>query len=447
MEAAGNGDFERQSRASGKGKRDRTKDKTQKKKNGFTGTASLRNQGHTRTQGPGQERRQASERRVRNVRRYTPNVPAVSQGVIAVARPHVRVQDIAPSDEYPYIPGLDDDLALLCLAFLPRSEHDKCKQLNRKFCALINSGYLFETRRRLGISEQWIYVFSTGQRVWQAYDPKALKWRSLPAFAADYCFQMSDKESFSVGTQLVVVGRSAEDGLVSWRYDLVRNEWARGSMMRTPRCLYAWASCGTYAYVAGGSTLGGEILQSAEKYDPKTETWEVLPPLHESRKMCSGCLLDGKFYVLGGENETFGVLTSCEVYDPGTKMWTLLPNMIPRGDGRSFPGAPPLSAVVNNELYVLETESHQLQVFIKSTQSWKALGEVPVRTDLASGWGVAFKSLGDYLLLIGGGRLAEYLDGIYVCKPDPEGGNLTWILLSRLCPFGPFVLNCAIVSA
>lgn len=382
-----------------------------------------------------------------NAGRGVPRAPTALQDAAQVARPRVQIQDIAPSDEYQYIPGLDDDLALLCLAFLPRSEHGKCMQLNRKFCALITSGYLFNVRRRLGITEQWIYMFSSGQRVWQAYDPKARTWSSLPAFASDYCFQHSDKESFTVGTQLLVVGRSADDGLVSWRYDLVRNEWARGSMMLTPRCLYAWASCGTYAYVAGGFTLSSEVLQSAERYDPETETWEVLPPMHECRKLCSGCLLDGKFYVLGGENEVSGALTSCEVYDSVTKTWTLLPNMLPWGDSRSFPGAPPLSAVVNNELYVLETESHQLKVFIKSTLSWRALGEVPIRTDLVSGWGVAFKSLGDYLLLIGGGRTSDYPDGIYVCRPNPEGGNLEWILLSRLCPFGPFVLNCAIVSA
>ncbi|KAI5069630.1 hypothetical protein GOP47_0015931 [Adiantum capillus-veneris] len=324
-----------------------------------------------------------------------------AQDALQVARHPVRVQDIAPSGEYRFIPAIEDDLALLCLAYLPRSEHDKIKQINRKFCALITSGYLFKIRRRLGIAEQWIYMFSAGERVWQAYDPMSGKWSSLPAFASDYCFESSDKESFTVGTQLLVVGRHADDGLVIWRFDLVSNEWVRGSMMLTPRCLYAWASCGRYAYVAGGSTL-------------------------------EGCLLDGQFYVLGGENEVAGALTSCEVFDSVSKTWTLLPNMLPWADSRSFPGAPPLSAVVNNELYVLETESHQLKLFIKSTFSWRSLGEVPVRTDLVSGWGVAFKALGNYLLLIGGGRTPDYPDGMYVCRPDPDGDRLQWIFLSRV---------------
>ncbi|MCO5607663.1 hypothetical protein L7F22_061861 [Adiantum nelumboides] len=369
--------------------------------------------------------------------------PAALQEVM----PPVRVQDIAPTDEYQLIPGLDDDLALLCLAYLPRSEHGRIKQINRKFCALVTSGRLFKIRRRLGIAEQWIYICSAGKQVWQAYDPMVGKWRSLPALNYDYCFQNSDKESFTVGTQLLVVGCHADDGLVSWRFDLVSNEWVRGSMMLTPRCLYAWASCGRFAYVAGGVTLKGEVLQSAEVYDPDTETWKALPPMHECRKLCSGCLLDGRFYVLGGENEVVGALTSCEVFDSASKQWTLLPNMLPWADLRSFPGAPPLSAVVNNKLYVLETESHQLKLFIKPNFSWRALGEVPVRTDLVSGWGVAFKALGNYLLLIGEGRTPEYPDGMYICRPEPDGDQLQWIFLARLDRVNKFVLNCAVVSA
>eukprot|EP00250_Pteridium_aquilinum_P009919 c19028_g2_i1 orf=233-1582(-) len=449
MEAAdsiGNESHEGQISANVKRKSRRSNSKgscSSQEKNGYAGKAFGSKQRQTNIQKQPRKRAQSCAQ----VRRGVPHAPPALQDAMLAVRPPVRIQDIAPSDDYQYVPGLDDDLALLCLAFLPRSEHGKCMQLNRKFCSLITSGYLFKIRRILGITEQWIYMFLSGQRVWQSYDPKARRWSSLPPFAADYCFQSSDKESFTVGTQLLVVGRSADDGLVSWRYDLVRNEWDRGSTMLTPRCLYAWASCGTYAYVAGGLTLANEVLQSAERYDPETETWEALPPMHECRKRCSGCLLDGKFYVLGGENDVAGALTSCEVYDCATKTWTLLPNMLPWGDARPFAGAPPLSAVVSNELYLLEPESHQLKVFIKSTHSWKALGEVPVRTDLVNGWGVAFKSLGEYLLLIGGGRSSAYPDGMYVCRPDPVNGSLEWILLSRLCPFEQFVLNCAIVSA
>lgn len=379
-------------------------------------------------------------------RRHGTSAPAPPQNPINSDPVLVSKRAPQSTEEYPYVPGLADDLALLCLARVPRSDHERFRTVNRKFSALTESGDLFKVRRRNGIVEQWVYMVASGQLHWQSFDPKGRKWRRLPPFEADYCYHSSDKESFSVGTQLLVVGRNACEGLVIWRYDLISNQWAKGSMMHTPRCLYGWASCGQFAYVAGGLTLSGELLQSAERYDPDCEQWKILPAMNQCRKFCSGCFMDGKFYVIGGEGVD-GYLTSAEVYDPITKTWTVIPDMLPRESTPSFSGAPPLIAVVKNELYALEAESNQLKVYLKKSNSWKVLGEAPVRADLISGWGVAFKSLGEQLLVIGGARTPEYEDGMYVCRPDPAGGQLQWDFLSRLCPFGPFVLNCAIVSA
>lgn len=353
---------------------------------------------------------------------------------------------VASLEEYQYIPNLEDDLALLCLARVPRIEYDNLRLVNRKFRALIESGELFKIRRRSGIVEQWVYMVATGQFDWQSFDPKSGRWRRLPPFEADYCYHSCDKESFSVGSQLLVVGWDAAEGLIIWRYELSTNQWAKGSVMLTPRCLYAWGSCGKFAYVAGGITQSGVLLQSAEKYDPEREVWERLPDMIEGRKLCAGFFMDGKFYVIGGEGKS-GDLTSAEVYDPASKTWTLIPNMLSREGTRSFPGAPPLIAVVRNELYVLEAESNQVKVYSKRTNSWKVLGEAPVRADLVNGWGIAFKSIGDHLLAIGGARTPGHDDGMYMCKPDPEDGPLHWEFLARICPFGPFVQNCAIVSA
>lgn len=352
------------------------------------------------------------------------------------------------SEDSQYIPDLANDLALMCLARVPRGEYEKFRMLNRKFCALIQSGELYKSRRREGLVEEWVYMVATGQSEWQAFDPRSRRWTRLPPFESDYCFENCDKESFSVGTQLLVVGRDTM-GLVIWRYDLVSNRWGKGSMMLTPRCLYAWGSCGSFAYVAGGITPNGVILKSAERYDPDTEEWETLPDLHFRRQLCAGCYMNGKFYVVGGQGDAGDYLASAEVYDPASKTWTLIPDMLRRNGSSSFPGAPPLIAVVKDKLYALEAQTNCLKLYVESTNSWKVLGESPVRADLVSGWGIAFKSLGEHLLVIGSARTSEYEDGMYVCRPDPDAtaGHLEWDFISRLCPFGPFVLNCAIVSA
>lgn len=353
--------------------------------------------------------------------------------------------DTEASDQY--IPGLNEDLGLLCLAKVPRSEHAKLRLVSQKFCSLVESDELYKVRRRNMISEPWVYIVASGQQHWQAFDPIQRRWRRLPVVAeADYCYHNCDRESFSVGEQLMVVAKTWE-GLAIWSYNLASNRWAKGSMMNTPRCLYAWASSNNYlAYFAGGITPSGEILQSVEQYNPESGLWQLLPFMNKPRKLCSGCFLDDKFYVVGGENLS-ETLSCAEIYDPVSKQWTLLPNMLPRSDfPPSLTGAPPLIAVVKNELYLLEAESHLLKVYMKNSHSWKVLGESPVKA-VVSGWGIAFRALGEQLLVIGGARTSDFEDGMYVCMPDPQGTQLHWEFLTRLCPFGPFVVNCAIVSA
>ncbi|KAK4392873.1 SWI/SNF complex component SNF12 [Sesamum angolense] len=76
----------------------------------------------------------------------------------------------------------------------------------------------------------------------------------LPVLPSDVCFINGDKESLCAGTHLLVSGKEL-DGLVVWRYELVKNKWYKGPSMRTPRCLFASTTCGSYAYVAGGMAV------------------------------------------------------------------------------------------------------------------------------------------------------------------------------------------------
>lgn len=353
--------------------------------------------------------------------------------------------DQSQDADYSYLPGLNDELALLCLAHTSRAEYGKLFSINSRYFALAKSGELYKIRRKEEIAEQWVYMLASGQYEWRAFDPLSGKWRRLPNLPSDTCFAASDKESLCAGTHLLVLGREIE-GLVIWRYDLVTNDWYKGPSMLTPRCLYASASCGDFAFVAGGISAKGDLLKNAERYDPTNQRWEQLPDMNKKRKLCSGCYMDGKFYVIGGTGDN-GDLTCGEVYDSDKKTWEIIEKMKPSGPRDAVTQAPPLIAVANNELYALEASTNQLQVYIKKTNRWKELGEVPVRADFNSGWGVAFKSLGNKLLLIGGetGQSA-YGQGvsIYTSRPISTESAPQWDFLTRVG--GSFVFNCAIMA-
>ncbi|KAJ7538944.1 hypothetical protein O6H91_11G069700 [Diphasiastrum complanatum] len=330
------------------------------------------------------------------------------------------------------IPGLGDDVAQLCLARLPRSTYYHYQTVSKKFCALFRSSELYRTRRRLGILEQWMYVLNSG-RAWRAYNPKDGIWLRLPPTPSDYVFEVSDKESLTAGTQLLVRGRQFE-GNVIWIYDLVTDQWFKGSDMGTPRCLYGSASCGDFGFVAGGVDYSGNLLKSAERYNSLIGRWEPLPDMNQKRKLCSGFYMDEKFYVIGGANEE-GQLTCGEEYDLVSRTWRHIPNMLPISNHQSQL-APPLVAVAENRLYAFEASRNVLRVYDKATNSWRMLGDMPVRADVNNGWGVAFKALEGQLVVIGGhrGRHDSDDDAVWAWRPTAEGGPPDWHLMTRLWP-------------
>ncbi|PIN02012.1 hypothetical protein CDL12_25476 [Handroanthus impetiginosus] len=355
-----------------------------------------------------------------------------------------------PQDaDYLHVSSLSYELESLIFARFPRSEYWKLCFVNKRCSNLLKSGELYKIRKEIGFREPSVFMFASGESSWWAFDREFKSRRKLPVLPSDPCFASGDKESLCAGTHLLVSGREI-GGLVIWRYELAENKWYKGPSMMSPRCLFASASCGDCAYVAGGmgATLRNEVYDTAEKYNPDTGSWELLPRMKEKRKLCAGCYMDNKFYVIGGRNKD-RELTCGEFFDEKRNRWELIPDML-KDDPVQSSHSPPLLAVVNNELYSLEASSNQLKMYLKKTNMWKQLGPVPVRADCNRGWGVAFKSLGNELLVIGASSVSSVGNNmaIYTCCPDPESDELHWKPLdngrNRL---SHFIWNCSVMVA
>ncbi|CAJ2669558.1 unnamed protein product [Trifolium pratense] len=351
-----------------------------------------------------------------------------------------------------YVLSLSDELETSILARFPRSLHWKLCFLNKRFLSLMKSGEIYKIRKELGLKEPSVFMLASGESNWWGMDWPFKSSRKLPRIQSDYSFEFGDKESFSAGSQLLVSGKEIE-GAVIWRYDSETNEWFKGPFMINPRCLFASASSGNFAFVAGGleTNTYSEVLDTAEKYNSKSKTWKPLPKMNLKRKFCSGCYMDKRFYVIGGQDENKKDLTCGEFFDEKTNTWNLIPDMlkdIPLSVSLSISQSPPLIAVVNNELYTLDASSNELKVYIKGMNKWKKLGFVPVRADEQGGWGVAFKSLGDQLLVIGAPSVShkERALAIYTCSPDPEGERLKWKQIDcGSVQLNHFIRNCAVM--
>jgi len=71
---------------------------------------------------------------------------------------------------------------------------------------------------------------------------------------------------------------------------------------------------------AGGGLVGSN---TAELYDPNTDTWTPAQPMSHARQYHTATLQpDGKVLVVGGEPHNASLRGTAEIYDPGTDIWT-----------------------------------------------------------------------------------------------------------------------------
>ncbi|WOK93266.1 hypothetical protein Cni_G01961 [Canna indica] len=351
--------------------------------------------------------------------------------------------DMDYNDPSTFINPLGKDLTVSCLLCLSRSYYGTVASINTSFRSLIQSGQLYQLRRQEEITEYWIY-FSCTPIEWEAYDPYRGLWIHVPRMPPTGSFMCSDKESLAVGTDLLVFGKEFSSHIVM-RYSILTNSWSRGVVMNSPRCLFASASLGEKAIVAGGSDAMGKPLDSVELYNSETQTWQTLPSMTRARSMCSGAFMDGKFYVLGGMDQNKKVLTCGEEYDFERHSWREIPEMSNGLNGASG-AAPPLVAVVNNELYAGHCADNELRKYIKGDNRWVTLGQLPERSTSLNGWGLAFRACGERLVVIGGPRVDRpHIGGIQLNYWIPNERPPEWNLLAWK-QSGSFVYNCAVMG-
>lgn len=364
-------------------------------------------------------------------------------------------QSADASDSHALIHGIGRDNSISCLIRCSRSDYGFIALLNKSFRSLISTGELYKLRKQNGVIEHWIYI-SCHLPEWEAFDPIRRRWMRLPPMIPNALVIFPDRESLAVGTELLVFTRDMmTSSYVIYKYSILTNSWSSGMRMNVPRCLFGSASLGEIAILAGGCDSQGNILSSAEMYNSETQEWETLPNMHKPRNMCSGVFMDGKFYVIGGigvgEPNQSRVLTCGEEFDLKTRTWTEYPNMSPARGGASreneMPAAaeaPPLLAVVNNELYAADYADMEVRKYDKVKRAWFTVGRLPERAASMNGWGLAFRACGDSLIVIGGPRAAG--EGyIEVNSWVPSEGPPRWNLLDRKRSSN-FVYNCAVMG-
>lgn len=111
------------------------------------------------------------------------------------------------------------------------------------------------------------------------------------------------------------------------RYDVERQAWTSVADMCEPRYeLTAVNYKDRYIFVFGGTdgSAHRECLKTAERYDPQTDRWSYVSPMHQPRSSAFAFVHNEKIYVIGGERGEDVTPTDCEMYDPATDDWQVL---------------------------------------------------------------------------------------------------------------------------
>eukprot|EP00747_Dinoflagellata_sp_TGD_P124353 gnl/TRDRNA2_/TRDRNA2_173963_c0_seq5.p1 gnl/TRDRNA2_/TRDRNA2_173963_c0~~gnl/TRDRNA2_/TRDRNA2_173963_c0_seq5.p1 ORF type:complete len:414 (+),score=29.95 gnl/TRDRNA2_/TRDRNA2_173963_c0_seq5:52-1293(+) len=161
-------------------------------------------------------------------------------------------------------------------------------------------------------------------------------WEVLPDMISSRCFH----SAVNLEGQLLVCGGEPRLNSVE-RFDTINNKWAPMSPMLAPRNSFVAATVQGKVYVAGGSVISNghwSFTNSVECFDPASNSWTAVQPMHTHRHGPSAAVIAERLYVLGGQmfppfSRPIVAERSMECFDPKSGEWESLPSMV---KGREF---------------------------------------------------------------------------------------------------------------
>lgn len=223
------------------------------------------------------------------------------------------------------IPFLPDEISIQILARVPRIHYLKLKLVSRRWKAAVTSSEVFEVRKELKTTEEWLYILTHAEECklsWYGLDPISAQWQRLPSMPD---FVSNEESKRMSGLRMWnVMGSSIRIA------DVIRG-WLgrRDALDRMPFCGCAIGAVDGCLYVLGGFSRAS-AMKCVWRYDPILNMWQEMSSMTTARAFCKSSLLNGKLYVVGGVNRGRGGLTplqSAEVFDPRTGVWEQMPNM------------------------------------------------------------------------------------------------------------------------
>lgn len=285
-----------------------------------------------------------------------------------------------PNDEpkashLPLIDGLPDDIALFCLARVPRKYHKVLKCVSKRWRDLVCSEEWRAYRKQHNLDETWIYALcrekNTDQLRCYQLDPSFLRqgcWELISDLPSR-CLKRKGMAFESVGRKLYLLGgcgwsEDASDEV--YCYDAAMNAWSQVASMSTARCYFGCEAVDGKIYAIGGHGLETSDPHSWDTYDAISNTWESHSDPNIILDIEDSVVMDGKIYIRSRAS-AIPPHVSMAAYDPSSSQW-----LEPDADMRSGWHGP--AVVVGGTLYMLDQSSGtKLMMWRKDTREWTAV--------------------------------------------------------------------------
>jgi len=129
---------------------------------------------------------------------------------------------------------------------------------------------------------------------------------------------------------LTTVSTTTEYGLAGVSTLSNNTYWRAAAPMNVARAFSAVATLDNGSVLVAGGYAGNvanSSLNSAEMYDPATNTWTIVAPMPVGTAGARAVTLsNGNVLVAGGLGNS-GILTACELYNPKANSWTVTGNL------------------------------------------------------------------------------------------------------------------------
>lgn len=174
---------------------------------------------------------------------YSESGPSNSEELPSIGdSAEIGIEGLIELEKPSLLPGLPDDIALCCLARVPRKYHAVLNCVSKRWRELLCDEEWFSYRMKHRLEETWIYALcrdKSEQLCMYVLDPEQLKsgWKQIQGLP-DQCSKRKGIGFEVLGKNIYLFGgcgwiEDATDEV--YCYDASANTWSRAGSLSTPR--------------------------------------------------------------------------------------------------------------------------------------------------------------------------------------------------------------------